>query len=198
MNMTSQQEPAPPLTVTGERVVYQDQGPARFAVTQADAVVNATGERLTLHYASVKDARTGAVCIAVRNGEILLARHWRATTGDFEWEFPRGMGETGEQPETTAARELQEETGILANLDHVRILNIIHADTGVLKDSIAVAEIAVDDLTLDDGSSSDWELTNLTWLSPDEISKLIRRGEIRDGITLAGFALWMAQHEAAD
>ncbi|WEV74827.1 NUDIX domain-containing protein [Bifidobacterium sp. ESL0798] len=101
---------------------------------------------MTLHFTSVKDDRPGAVCIVVLKAAegsgiedcYLVARHWRASVGKWEWEFPRGMGEPGETVEETSVRELHEETGIAAKIGQVQVLQIIHADTGVLRDNIAV------------------------------------------------------------
>ncbi|NEG90199.1 NUDIX domain-containing protein [Bifidobacterium aerophilum] len=127
----------------------------------------------------------------------LLARHWRVSTGTWEWEFPRGMGEPGESAEQTAARELREETGLTVDDSRIRILQMMHADTGVLRDRIAVARISVPvDCRKDvagmpgttEGSAVDWELTNLRWVCEGRLRRMIRTGEIVDGITLAAFA----------
>ncbi|VWQ21508.1 hypothetical protein BIFLH277_01292 [Bifidobacterium longum subsp. longum] len=88
----------PPLKVLGKKVMYQEQGGADFAVTQVALEDVATGNHFAVHYASVKGARPGAVCVAERDGRVLLARHWRVSTESWEWEFPRGMGEPGETP----------------------------------------------------------------------------------------------------
>ncbi|MBW3081360.1 NUDIX hydrolase [Bifidobacterium saguinibicoloris] len=144
-------DPQPPLEMLGEREVFREApGGADFRVTAAAARVRATGQLLTLHMASVKGGRPGAVCVAVLGdaGDVgepryLLARHWRATTGEWEWEFPRGMGEPGETMEATAAREFAEETGIVVDERRVTVLQTMHADTGMLRDVIAVARIDV-------------------------------------------------------
>lgn len=199
-------DPQPPLEVHGERQVFREQGGADYTVTAIDATVRETGEPLTLHVTSVKDGKPGVVCVAVRDGEadprsvvssehvarkILLARHWRVSTGEWGWEFPRGMGETGETTEGTAVREFREETGMEVGEDRVRILQTIHADTGVLRDATAVAVIDVpDDIHI--GRAEDWELTNLRWIPEDVLCEMIAGVQITDGITLAAFAVLMA------
>lgn len=193
----------PPLQILQEETVFQEQGGADFRVDAIYALVRKTGQPITLHVTSVKNARPGAVCVAVRvdnNGEsqYLLARHWRASISEWEWEFPRGMGEMGETAEQTAIRELREETGIAVDVSHVRILQIMHADTGVLRDRIAVVRISVpDDAALPSEVSSeatndddrDWELSHMRWCTARQMRQLICLGHIVDGITLAAFAI---------
>ncbi|WEV65552.1 MULTISPECIES: NUDIX hydrolase [unclassified Bifidobacterium] len=138
-----------PLKLSNERQVFREQGGADFTVTAVGAVAKRTGEKMTLHFASVKDDRPGAVCVAVIKAaegpdfedRYLVARHWRASVGQWEWEFPRGMGEPGETIEETSVRELHEETGISSDVGQIRFLQIIHADAGVLRDNIAVTAV---------------------------------------------------------
>ncbi len=87
----------PPLDIQSETEVFREQGGAGFTVTKNTAVVRSTGEHLQFHVASVRDGKTGAVCIAEQilsdgTSTFLLARHWRVATRQWAWEFPRGMG----------------------------------------------------------------------------------------------------------
>lgn len=45
--------------------------------------------------------------------ETLLVKQWRPPVGNFTIEFPAGLIDPGENPETAAARELKEETGFV-------------------------------------------------------------------------------------
>src|SRR6478735_6983242 len=58
----------------------------------------------------------GAVAIVAvtERGEVILIRQWRHAAGAELLEIPAGTRETGEAPETTAGRELIEETGYRA------------------------------------------------------------------------------------
>jgi 8-oxo-dGTP diphosphatase len=59
----------------------------------------------------------GAACAIFDDaGRVLLVHH---TYGHLNWELPGGLGEAGETPDETAARELLEETGLLASLDRL-------------------------------------------------------------------------------
>jgi 8-oxo-dGTP diphosphatase len=59
----------------------------------------------------------GAVCaIFDSDDRVLLVRH---TYGRRNWELPGGGAEPGESPDTTALRELLEETGLEAAIDRL-------------------------------------------------------------------------------
>lgn len=189
----------PPLTIESEHEVFHEHGGADFAVTENTAIVRATGERLQFHVASVKNGRPGAVCIVERadeqdNSTFLIARHWRVATRQWAWEFPRGMTKDGEDPARTATRELAEETGMLVPADRVTILQHIHADTGVLRDDIAIARIMIPRSRLEHATNTDWELANAHWVSSAMMLRMIANGEITDGITLAAWSVYCAHY----
>ncbi|MCF3143513.1 NUDIX hydrolase [Streptomyces platensis] len=53
-----------------------------------------------------------AAAVVVRDGRVLLVRR-RVAEGALSWQFPAGKIELAETPEEAAARETQEETGLL-------------------------------------------------------------------------------------
>lgn len=202
----AQMPPQPsPLQVLSSRQVFRERGGADFTVTAVDVTVRSTGQPMTIHVASVKDGRPGAVCLAIRERDqqefYLLARHWRVAVGTWQWEFPRGMGEPGESPTQTAIRELAEETGLTADPSQVRELHRLHADPGVMKDDVRVMELKLPSLpetsepTPDffpvqpDTLEKDWELANLQWVTSRHIKQMIRSGQIVDGLTISSFAV---------
>lgn len=65
----------------------------------------------------------GTSVIVVQDGMILLQK--RADTGD--WGYPGGYLEPGETPEQSAARELLEETGLVAN--HLELYGAFGGET---------------------------------------------------------------------
>ena len=204
---------APPLIVSDEHVVYRDCSAADYTVFECQATVRDTGKTFRMHTTQVSGGRTGAVCIARLDptgidehvgARYLIARHWRISTHAWGWEFPRGMGEEHESAEETARRELKEETGIDVPVERVNVVQRIHADTGVLRDSIAVAEITVTDTDIDAGWQTtkymncvDWELRNAHWVDTNTLRAMIANGEITDGITLACWAIHECRENVA-
>ena len=187
-----------PLQEIRRRKVFEEAGGADFTVTAVDVKVRDTGADMTLHVASVKQGQPGVICVAVvEQGEedfYLIARHWRVAVEDWLWEFPRGMGEQGENPQTTAIRELHEETGLWARPDAVHQLHRLHADAGVLQDDVRVMEIRLDDVSpipvVDSvNQGGDWELEDLHWLRSADITDMIRDGRLIDGPTIAAFSI---------
>ena len=149
----------PPLIIQSEREVFREKGGADFTVTEAIATVRHTGAQLQFHVASVRNGKTGAV---------------------MELKDEDTLG--------TAIRELREETGIQVSRNQVTILQHIHADTGVLRDDIAVTRILVPD-SIGTPQYGDWELTNARWVAENTLRCMIASGEITDGITLAAWAI---------
>lgn len=193
-----------PFVVYEHEKIYQEQGGAHFVLWRDSVKDMRTHQQFHLHYAEVTDGRSGAVCIVERGGRLLLAQHWRESVGEWLWEFPRGMGVIGETAEQTALRELAEETGLHAHESQVEILQYMHADAGVIRDSVAIASIRLNgedtESSADSGSDAngilpvigekDNELENIQWKTEQEIDTMVARGTIQDGITLASYMVW--------
>lgn len=77
-------------------------------------------ERVRLPSGLVQDVdlveHPGAVGVAALDGEgrLVLVRQYRHALGEWTLELPAGRLEPGEEPLTTAIRELEEETGLAA------------------------------------------------------------------------------------
>ena len=87
---------------------------------------------------------------------------------------------------------LSEETGITVSRDQVKILQHIHADTGVLRDDIAVARVLLSEEDSQSCNPTDWELSNSLYIPASTVCQMIAGGEITDGITLAAWSVYCA------
>ncbi len=77
-----------------------------------------------------------AVLPILPSGKIVLNRMFRHATRSWEYEIPRGGIEAGETVLQGAAREVQEETGMI--IDHLVFLGYMNGDTGITNLSVPV------------------------------------------------------------
>ena len=63
----------------------------------------------------VMNARDWVVTIAEKDNNFLMVKQWRHGENKLSVEFPGGVIDAGEKPETAARRELEEETGFKTN-----------------------------------------------------------------------------------
>lgn len=114
-------------------------------------------------------------------GEILLIGQERYTSGIFSWEIPGGNSE-GQDPRTAAARELLEETGIEAR--EWEAIGIGYPMNGVSSEKSHV--FRAKNLTFHESNQQAEEgITQMKWVTLDEIKRMIKSGEITDTQTMA-------------
>lgn len=114
-----------------------------------------------------------------------LVKQYRYPMKDFTLEFPRGGSDDLSISE--AARELVEETGLTAT--SATPLGIIWPDTGILSTQVAVWKTTHASNGLKPDHVEDETGAHVLWYTHGEIIGLIRRGQIRCGMTLAALAL---------
>lgn len=153
-------------------------------------------EERAVHRVVTMHGRDGAVALCRnRSGDgqmprTLLVRSRRGAVGAVLWELPRGFGEPrDDSPESTALREVREETGLSATSP--QLLGTIYPDSGLLASAIHVVLLEVERPDFD-VAGTDGEVEAQQWCTPAEVTRLIRTGLIADGITLA--ALHLAEH----
>ncbi len=121
-----------------------------------------------------------------------LVRQYRHAAGEFLLEVPAGSLEAGEDPESGARRELEEEVGVVAG--RVEKLAEFFVSPGFLSELMHVylaTELAatVQRLEFD-------EIIAVRRVSFDDLFEMIRAGEIRDAKTICGAFLagsWLGQ-----
>jgi len=131
----------------------------------------------------------GAVVIVPYAGKdhLLLIKQFRyAARGDL-WEIPAGTLEKGEAPLACAKRELEEETGFLAR--KWTFLTRFFPAPGISNELMTLYRAE----NLSPGKKN---LDHDEWIEHEifsvrEAKRMIRRGQIRDGKTIAGI-LWSA------
>lgn len=129
----------------------------------------------------------GAVAIvAERDGQIALIKQYRPAVERVMLEIPAGVLEPGEDPQAAAARELEEETGLIAG-ELVR-LGGLYATPGYSAEYLHVflaTDLSEGETSFDPGEQID----ELLWLTPDQMTEAVRRGELEDAKTIAALFL---------
>lgn len=75
------------------------------------------------------------------DGAVTLVGQWRVPLSAYSWEMPEGGAEPGEAPDACAARELEEEAGLVAG--HLQEVLRMHLSNSVT-DEAAVCYLATD------------------------------------------------------
>jgi ADP-ribose pyrophosphatase len=124
------------------------------------------------------------------SGEIVLVRQYRPAIGRWAWELPAGTLKPGEVPERAAARECQEEIGLIPGA--IERLGAFYPTPGYCDEEMhfyratRLRAPTSDDLEAHPDEDEDIEATPF---SRERIAGMIAAGEIIDLKTIAGLAL---------
>lgn len=122
----------------------------------------------------------GACVLYVEDGAVLLVRQYRYAYGESLYEIPAGKLEKGENPESAAFRELEEEAGVKA--DKIQLLCVDYPSPGYTNEKIYIYRAFGGVKTarrLDDDEFLDAEFIPLA-----KVKEMLRNGEIKDGKTV--------------
>ena len=93
-----------------------------------------------------RNASNGAVVIIAtmkHSKEMILIRQYRPPVGNFIIEFPAGLIDNGETPETSALRELKEETGYTGTV--ISKSTPAHSSPGLSSEAIIYVKMLIDE-----------------------------------------------------
>lgn len=171
----------PPVTLKQRRSVFTN---SRFTVFSDHIAAESLEVRdflVVKPHSSRADLLTGVAVVAVRQGAILLLKHYRHPVSEFVWELPRGFIDPDETPGEAAARELGEETGLLCSADSLVSLGTFLPDPGVLEARVALFAA----LNCADGSrlADEIGIYDRLWHSEEAIYAMLRDGSIVEGAT---------------
>ena len=124
----------------------------------------------------------GACVVCEKDGKVLLVNQFRYPYGSELLELPAGKINPNEAPEITAIRELEEEGGIKA--EKVELLFKVYPSPGYTNEIIYVYKAT--GLTKSTQSLDDGEFLDAVWVEKEQLRKMIKSGEIKDGKTLIG------------
>ena len=126
----------------------------------------------------------GGACVVAVDAQdcLLMVRQFRFPAGRELLELPAGKLEPGEDPREGALRELAEETG----LEPKTFLSMgeSFSSPGIFAEKIHL--FFARDLVRGNGHPDDGEFLEVLQVPYDQVLDMVRRGEIKDGKTLAG------------
>jgi ADP-ribose pyrophosphatase len=118
-------------------------------------------------------------------GKIVLIRQYRHGIQDVTMEIPGGMIDSDESPEVAAARELQEETGYVAQ--KVRLLARTLANPAFMN-NYCYLFVAEGCRSAGDANLDAFEAIDVVERPLEDIPELVRRGEIAHSMVIAALA----------
>ncbi len=127
----------------------------------------------------------GAVIAAIDDGKICLIRQYRHAAGGWIWELPAGIFEAGEDAESTARRELLEETGCIAT--DWKYLGNLFTSPGFTDETLSV--YLATGISGGPASPEPHERIEIHWTEWNQVDRMIRNGTIRDAKSIVALHL---------
>lgn len=122
-----------------------------------------------------------------KNPWLVMERQYRHAAGQFLWELPAGSLEPGEDPLEGAQRELAEETGYRAR--KWSLMMEFWPSPGFVGESMLL--YLAEGLTAGECTPEEDERIELRLVRLDDVLKMIDKGAIQDGKTLAGILYYV-------
>lgn len=169
-------------------IVFKDQ----YITVVRDPVVfpnKAIGTYLRVFSNASLNGSAGVVLIPFTKDHIYFRKIFRHPTRRWELELPRGSRQEGKSDFESAISEFAEEMGF--KYKKIRHLGEICPDSGLLADVVQIYAFMVDEESSFNPSDKNEALGELVALRGDQLAEKVRKGEIRDGFSLA--ALMMAE-----
>lgn len=138
---------------------------------------------------------TGGACVLAKtDGGVALVRQFRYAYHEEIYEIPAGKLNEGEDPIKAAARELSEETGLIAQ--RLKLLTVLYPTPGYTNEKIYIYE--AEGLKKGEEHLDEGEFLDVEYFPEEEVLSMIRDGRIKDGKTIAAMFLSDLQKDASE
>tara|TARA_B110000908_G_C10182962_1_gene416614 strand:+ start:811 stop:1326 length:516 start_codon:yes stop_codon:yes gene_type:complete len=144
------------------------------------------------HYLKENGSDNGAVVLVLINDDFIFVKVSRPAHSIKSLEAPRGYGDVGESSESCAIRELYEETGYSFETSDLENIGVVRPNTAILSSSIPV--YLIESGIRSSVKLSGDEISEVVYISKEEVYKQVTAGKITDGITLAALGLYWARN----
>jgi 8-oxo-dGTP pyrophosphatase MutT (NUDIX family) len=175
-----------PITVTNRRLMCEN---TKFFIYFAHVMDRAGFEVPDYLVVAPKNAGmnliTGVAILPIVDGQVGLLRIFRPALQAYSWEIPHGFVDEEEDSKTSAARELLEESGLIAEPTLLSSLGFITPDSGVIaaRVELFVAETG----QINNRREGELGIREFRLFSFQTFEKMIQNSEIQDTFTLAAW-----------
>ncbi|MCD8200960.1 MAG: NUDIX hydrolase [Clostridia bacterium] len=132
----------------------------------------------------------GAAILFIREGEVALAEQYRYAYKKVLIEIPAGKIEKGEEPKACAIRELEEETGYVA--DDAKLYLTIYPTPGYTDEIIYV--YLVENAKFKSQKLDSGEYLNIKFMKITDVLRMIESGEICDSKSICALYKYANEH----
>lgn len=143
-------------------------------------VINPGGGKGIYGKVHFKNLAIGIIALNEQN-QIALIGQYRFPIEQYSWEIPEGGGAHGTDPLLSAQRELQEETGLVAN-NWEKIMEL-HLSNSV-SDELAIVYLATS-LQQHQANPEESEVLELKWVDFEQALQWVMENKITDSISVA-------------
>lgn len=140
------------------------------------------------NYLKYKDDNSNVTIITKKDDKILIQKEYSYPSNQKLFQFPGGSTHEGETPEIWANRELMEEAWYRANKLELLGSYLTNNRRSTKKMFVYLATDLIEE-------SLEWDIEEdieSFWLSEDEITRIIRNGEIINNNLLASWCLYVS------
>ena len=158
-----------------------------WIAVREDAIERADGSRGIY---GVVDKPDFALIIACDGDRMRLVEQYRYPLGLRRWEFPQGTApdRADSEPETLAARELAEETGLrAASMEEIGLLDVAPGMSSQRGRVFLATELTMGEHAREHEEQD----MRSAWFTRAEVEAMIRSGEITDAQSLAAYTLFL-------